>query len=288
MAVCPKCGHRLKLTDWKPDCPECGVNMVYYNSNERLLEESENTEIAHAKFQPGVDRAKASTIGSLPAIMRIVLEVLPLFAIALPLVSLNGENGKTVVSCIKLYNYINEIGFGNIFSNAFSGNTICLAIALLLAATILIPFAGLFLMKSLGPKGGIINLTFDTVKLLLSIGSAVCFELSDIPSVLSDKGYSSGNLYIGAYIIVLLYLAVLVYSRILHIKGLPIKHSECLIGGLPADEYFEMVEQGVDELEIRKKMVEVLTVMQEEYRKADAEAREKEEAERAARRNGGK
>ena len=30
MAVCPKCGYKLKLTDWKPNCPKCGINLNYY------------------------------------------------------------------------------------------------------------------------------------------------------------------------------------------------------------------------------------------------------------------
>ena len=34
MAKCPKCGRKLTLFDWKPNCPECGVNLVYYGMEE--------------------------------------------------------------------------------------------------------------------------------------------------------------------------------------------------------------------------------------------------------------
>ena len=64
MATCPKCGKKLRLYHWRPECPACGVNMIYYASNERLLAETEKTEIEHAKFQPKVDRAKAAFFGS--------------------------------------------------------------------------------------------------------------------------------------------------------------------------------------------------------------------------------
>ena len=53
MATCPKCGRKLKLTQWRPECPGCGVNMVYYDSNERLIVEAEKAEVEHAKSQPG-------------------------------------------------------------------------------------------------------------------------------------------------------------------------------------------------------------------------------------------
>ena len=88
MANCPHCGYHLRLTDWKPDCPKCGVNLNYYKANERLLDESEKAEAEHAKFQPKVDRAKAAYAGSWKAIMRIVLTLLPVGALFLPLANL--------------------------------------------------------------------------------------------------------------------------------------------------------------------------------------------------------
>ena len=63
MAKCPKCGRKLRLTQWRPECPACGVNMVYYDANERLIREAETAEVQHAKSQPGVDRAKAAFFG---------------------------------------------------------------------------------------------------------------------------------------------------------------------------------------------------------------------------------
>ena len=87
MAVCPNCGRKLRMTDWKPDCPECGVNLNYFNANERLLVDSEKAEREHARFQPSVDRGKASYAGSKLAILRIVFTLLPVGALFLPLCS---------------------------------------------------------------------------------------------------------------------------------------------------------------------------------------------------------
>ena len=51
MANCPRCGSHLRITDWKPECPECGVNLNYYKANERLLDESEKAEAELAKYK---------------------------------------------------------------------------------------------------------------------------------------------------------------------------------------------------------------------------------------------
>ena len=51
MAICPKCGVKLKLTDIKPICPKCGINLIYYGMEERLLEDADKAESEHARMQ---------------------------------------------------------------------------------------------------------------------------------------------------------------------------------------------------------------------------------------------
>lgn len=41
MANCPKCGAHLKVSDWRPTCPHCGINLIYYGMEERLLEDAD-------------------------------------------------------------------------------------------------------------------------------------------------------------------------------------------------------------------------------------------------------
>ena len=120
MAVCPKCNKKLRLYNWRPECPYCGVNMVYYKSNDRLLAETEQAEIEHALSQPGIDRAKASFFGSVPAIIRIVLSLLPVGALFLPMAKINAS-GKTVnVTAIEIYKLISDKGIfpGSVLINA--------------------------------------------------------------------------------------------------------------------------------------------------------------------------
>ena len=80
MAKCPKCGRKLTLFDWKPNCPECGINLVYYGLEDKLLDEADAAEAEHAKLQKKIDRLKAAFIGSKLTIARIFLSLLPIAA----------------------------------------------------------------------------------------------------------------------------------------------------------------------------------------------------------------
>ena len=45
-------------------------------------------------------------------------------------------------------------------------------------------------------------------------------------------------------------------------KGIEVKHAPCVVGGIPIEEYFKMVEAGVPQEEIRQEMYKRLTEMQ--------------------------
>ena len=262
MAQCPKCGKKLRIYHWRPECPFCGVNMVYYNSNDRMLAESEEAEIEHALNQPKIDRAKAAFFGSPAAIIRIVLSALPIGALFLPLGKL--PSSPSAIHAIRIYQHISDVGFGAAVGNGAVGlSLVCLLVSasLILACLICLPM-------SLGKHGKARNLILNLLFLGSAAASAVLFVIG------------GGTLLLGAFVYLALIAAILCYNLYLAKKGLPIKHTVCLIGGLPSEEYFKMKEDGVPELEIRKKMVEALTVMQEEARAKEA----REEAEALAKR----
>lgn len=41
---CPKCGVKLKITYLKPECPECGCDLNYYDYENRLEKDAEQAE----------------------------------------------------------------------------------------------------------------------------------------------------------------------------------------------------------------------------------------------------
>lgn len=279
MATCPKCGKKLRLYHWRPECPACGVNMIYFASNERLLAESEKTEIEHAKFQPKVDRAKAAFFGSPWAIARIVLTVLPWACLMLPLGRLVNQEYVLSFNAVNVYQYLSGQGFGAVFSAALKGELLPLSLALLLVSAAMVLVCLICTVMSLGKHGKARNLILNLIQTGSAVGAAVCFSLADIRAALPD--YSSGDLRWGGFVYIGLLAALLVYNLYLAKRGLPVKKTVCYIGGIPSDEYFQYVEEGMSELEIRKKMVEALTKMQDEVRAKAAEAEEKARAEKA-------
>ena len=271
MAECPKCGTRLRLYQWRPECPKCGVNMVYYKSNERLLAETEKAEIEHAIHQPSIDRAKAAFFGSPAAIARIVLSLLPIGALFLPLARYAGPEGEIAVNAARVYGYISDTGFQTILNGVLKGNYVDFSVLLLLISVVLILVCLICLPMSLGRRGRQRNLILNLCMLFSGAGALGCWIMG---KQAPDKGI---YVYLGVV------FAILVYNLVLSFVGLKIRYTQCYIGGLPSEEYFSLVEQGASDLEIRLKMVDALTVMQEDARRRAAEEQARAEALRASR-----
>ena len=264
MATCPHCGYRLRMTDWKPVCPECGVNLNYYKANERLLDESEKAEAEHAKFQPRVDRAKAAYAGSWKAILRIVLTLLPVGALFLPLVNLIGKE-----NVLDVYYYFtnDELRAGVPGGNVFNAAVLLLALS---AAMILVCL--IFNIMSLGKHGKGRSIALYGVMLAAAVGALIAFLIAVRAPAFTEK-YGDPSAGIGAYIYILLQAVSFGWNLYVVKTGIPVKYTKCLIGGLPSEEYFRYVEAGVPKEEIRRKMLVALAKLQVETQAAREEAR---------------
>lgn len=279
MANCPKCGRKLHIYNWRQECPDCHVNMVYYQSNDRLLEETEKAEIEHAKSQPGIDRAKAAFFGSPPAIMRIIISMLPIAGLFLPLCRFYGEKGWKSINVLNIYNFISGTDdIGSVLSGGAFGISI---VALLLSAVMIIVCLALTPL-SLSKKGKERNLLLNSFMIASAAVSAICFSACSTNISSSFPHYTSAKISVGSFVYIGLMILILVYNLWLDKKGLEVKYTPCFIGGLDSKEYFSLVEQGADELEIRKKMAEALKEMQKKIIAEEDQAKEKKEAERAA------
>jgi len=84
MAYCPnpECNRKLKLSDWRELCPDCGVNVLYFGMEERMEEESDRVELAAAAAQKKFDRARAAVIGGPLAIARLVVVIAGVLGVA--------------------------------------------------------------------------------------------------------------------------------------------------------------------------------------------------------------
>ena len=48
---CPKCGKKLKITYIKPECPECGCDINYYDYENRLEQDAIKAEAEFEKLE---------------------------------------------------------------------------------------------------------------------------------------------------------------------------------------------------------------------------------------------
>lgn len=281
MANCPKCGRKLTILDWKPNCPDCGVNLVYYGMEERLLDEADAAEAEHARLQKRIDRLKASFVGSKLTIVRIILSVLPIVMLLLPLckVTYSGpfiEQTTTNVNAIEIYNLISSLDFDALFTMigssllgssfiGYAGSLVCVLLSLVVVIVSL-----LMLTMACGPKGNPRNITLNSIAIVLAVASIFFFNsfASNISAVFPE--FISGSAGIGIFAYIAALIALLAINIVIAKKGIDVKYKQCYVGGLPAEEYFELVKKGTDIKVIREMMAKALEAK-------DAEKKVKEE-----------
>ncbi len=283
MAKCPKCGRKLTLFDWKPNCPGCGVNLVYYGMEERLLDEADVAEAEHARLQKRIDRLKASFIGSKLTVIRIVLSILPIATLLLPLCSVTYsgpfiEQTTTNVNLIEIVNLVMSldidalltmIGSGIVGTSfiGYAGALVCL-----LLSVVFIVISLLMLMLACSPKGNPRNITLNIITIALAVASPVFFNIfaTNISTVFPD--FVSGKIGFGIFVYIAALVLLLAINIIIAVKGVEVKYKQCFVGGIPAEKYFELVEKGTDKAVIRQMMAEAL-----ERNSNSAESEKKEE-----------
>lgn len=289
MANCPKCGRKLTLFDWRPNCPACGVNLVYYGLEEKLLDEADVAEAEHARLQKRIDRLKASFIGSKLTIARIFLSLLPVVALLIPLCEVTfkapfmGER-TTAVNLIALINVFTGLDFDGLFaalgSSVLSSTFIGYAGALLcLTLSLVFVLVSLFaLTAACGPKGNIRNIILNSIAIAFSVASIFFFMSFSSNAAKVFPGYLSGKIGVGIFVYIAALVALLVLNIVISRKGTPVKYKQCYVGGLPSEEYFELVEKGTSKEEIRKLMNKALDAIDAKKLEDEKAASAKEEA----------
>lgn len=281
MAKCPKCGRKLTLFDWRPNCPGCGINLVYYGMEERLLKEADAAEAEHAKLQKKIDRLKSSFVGSKLTIARIFLSIIPIAALLLPLCSVTYsgpfiEQTTTNVNAIEIYNLVSSLDFDALFTMigssllgtsfiGYAGALVCILLSLVLVIVSLI-----MLTLACSPKGNPRNITLNCITIALAVASAVLFTVfsNGITAVFPE--FISGKLGIGIFVYIALLVVLLVMNIVIAKKGVNVKYKQCFVGGLPAEEYFELVEKGTDIDVIHEMMAKALEEKAAEKEAAEA------------------
>ncbi|MBE6815079.1 MAG: hypothetical protein E7522_06465 [Ruminococcaceae bacterium] len=279
MAECPKCKEHLKMTDWKQHCPHCGANVVIYDIQERLMKDADIAEVQYYHFQKKIDRLKASFVGSRLAVIRIFTSLIPILAIVVPFFKCEFKapfaefNG--FLSLFSLLDIIENLNVDNILGllNTADGKIPLILfgvpIVLLVLSIVLLLVRFGCLTMACSKKGKAICYGFDITLVLLTVIATVMFF------VIPDNPYFSIGFVLAPFVYLIL-LGVNFYVDILIFKkGIEVKHAPCFVGGIPIEEYFKMLEDGIPQEEIRAEMYKRLAKLQEEK---EAELNEKEGA----------
>ncbi len=238
-AYCPKCNYKLRIRDWRPECPKCGVNVMYYGNEERLRKEADAAEYRHALTQPKYDRFKFSLIGHPLSIVRLVLGLLPIAAMIVPSGRLNytlpfAEHSVTV-DLISVVKFIIDKGLDFDLLKALCGTEllgsamICWAIALIgmLGVAVISLIGWLMLTLSCSPKGFRRNIAFPLIGAVLATVSfsAYAVMVSKLNAAVPDVFH--GTVMPWAYILVLaLYAAMIAVNVIYKKKNIQVKYKD--------------------------------------------------------------
>ncbi len=266
MAVCPKCKEHLKVTDWKQHCPHCNCNLVLYDIQERLMQDADKAEVQYYYFQKKVDRMKASFVGSKLCVVRIFTSLIPLLSILVPWLygSFNApfvefEGMFSLFSLADMLDSLNIDAIASLVnSNGGKASLIILLVAIVLILLSLVVLLVRFgcLVMACGKHGKQRSYFFDISMLAMVAASSVL--LMCVP----ENPYFSINYVVAPFVYLLLLGINFIVDIAIYKKGINIKHEPCFVGGIPIEEYFKMVEDGVPAEEIRQEMYHRLTQMQ--------------------------
>lgn len=266
MANCPKCEYHLKLRDWRPNCPSCGVNLVYYGMEERLLADANKAEAEHSHFQKKFDRVKASFVGSKFAIARIIFTILPIAFLFLPWAKIFIKapyiDTTVNVNMIKVGMKVAEMDFGALFELMgskivgtpfimFFGALVCI---LLVAVIALVELILLFL--SCSPKGIARNITLASAGLVLTGAATIMFTKFNAYFATNFPSAYSGNLEFGIFVLMAAFVVVILINAIIGKVGIEVKYKQTYICGIPSQEYFAAKDAGIDVLALQLHVTE--------------------------------
>lgn len=270
MAVCPKCGRKLKFTDYKPNCPDCGINLLYYKIEERLEVDAINAELEHARTQKRVDRAKDALFGTPLAIVRLVMLVVVVGMFFVPLATLHTVgpyfDNTTTINALEIYNSVSDLDFDGLFVLAESPvlKTSLLALGISLVTIVISVVCALgemiFSFLSSSPHGFSRNISFAVVGIASAVSSLIFYNrfLTNIRTVFS--GIVDGSIGVGVYLVIAAFVICIVINIIIKVQNKPVKYKQSYVDNVPYETF-------VEHFEVKKYDLEALEEIKDEMNK---------------------
>lgn len=276
MSVCPKCGRKLKITDIKPTCPGCGVNLLYYKIEERLEVDAINAELEHAKTQKRVDRAKDAMFGTPLSIVRLVLLVLVVGMFFVPLATFHAVgpyfDKTTTLNALGIYNTVSGLDFDGMFvlagSPVLKTSFMFLAIsAVTIVVSVLCALLELiFSFLSSSPHGFSRNITLASVGIVSAVASLVTYKkfLANIESVFS--GIIDGSVKVGIYLVIAAFVLCIAINIVIKVRNKPVKYKDTYVDSVPYEvftEHFGVKKYDIESLEAIREEIDKYKVVEE-------------------------
>ncbi|MDR2647687.1 MAG: hypothetical protein LBB67_06160 [Oscillospiraceae bacterium] len=84
MSQCPNCKKRLRIIDWRPQCPHCGVNVVMFGFEDRFYQDAKRAELSMGAWRVRKKTYGAGFKGALLVKLRLILMIVPLVSLLMP------------------------------------------------------------------------------------------------------------------------------------------------------------------------------------------------------------
>lgn len=119
MSKCPKCDKKLRITDVSQFCPNCGVNMRFYNFEEKFIREAKYAELSQARLKVMLRNLRYSFSGSKLITAKFIVMLLPLVSLFIPSgnisISFPFYSAETQFGILGIVSVIMEGSLGYIF-----------------------------------------------------------------------------------------------------------------------------------------------------------------------------
>lgn len=255
MSKCPHCDRELRLTDWKANCPGCGVNLMFYGFEERFYEDAKRSELSMAGMRAKMKRFKASFNGSTLAKMHLIVCALPLVTLLLPMGELRANlpfAGKQwSAGLLGLVSAVMDGGLGEIpylQGMLDSGQSALFRVGLLLlGASILAAVMGVLVLlfsffsflsvKRMSTLTGVVSI----LGALVCAGGLAAGLLLRRESQALGSAIYSGSMGFGAPLSFVLFGFTCAANLLLAKKGIPVTYAE---GDFERAEIFKRVKRG--------------------------------------------
>lgn len=230
------------------------------------MQDADKAEVQHYHFQKKVNRMKAAFMGSKLAIARIFTSLIPVVAIVVPWLKGSFKapfaEFDGVYTMFSLMDMLESFDFDSISGllNTSDGKTplifLAAALVLLVLTVVFILLHFFCLIMACGKHGKARNYIFDILMLVFSAGA------TGLLMCVPENPYFSIDFVIAPFVYFLLLGVNFGIDIAVFKQGIEVKYENCFVGGIPIEEYFKMVEDGVPQTEIRQEMYRRLTEMQ--------------------------